>query len=438
MRILFITLIHLITLHTALASYPEFFGSAVSTSSIGNQATSDIEDPANLYYIPALAGWADKIVISAQSSATSVDVEDIKNIVTENSTNGQSGTATETGNANTSYGETYSTAIHLLLPLRDKDFGALGLSFFAPIGRLAETNSGDPRLPEYSLYRARYKRTQLHANYALPLNDNWSLSVGAHIGFQISARVNTQVSLSNNYGSSGSAKTKINPSLGGIFSLAYKNEGSLSYFTFQQEMKSNLEAVATGDISDPPLTLINVGLDNMVYYDPHILRIGHIMDLSPVSLAFSLEYQMWENYQPPTITVRNLGGTVKASQNYDQINLRNVIVPKVGLSFDVSDQTTASLGAFYRQSPFDSDFSGGGNTIDTNVLGITTGLSHEFTLFSKTIEVGGAFQYHHLFEKTVTKTSNQEDGSAGQKIGAPGYTIGGRVLMAVAGLKVKF
>ncbi len=423
---------------TALASFPEFFGSATTTSSIGNQANQDSEDPANLYYVPALTGWANKIVLSAQSSATSVEVDDITNIVTENSTNGQTGTATETGNANTSYGESYSTAIHAILPLRDKDFGALGLSFFAPIGRLAETNSGNPRLPEYSLYRARYKRTQIHANYALPLNENWALSVGAHMGFQISARVNTQVSLSNNYGSSGSAKTKINPSLGGIFSLAYKNDDSLGYFTFQQEMKSNLEAIATGDISNPPLTLINVGLDNMVYYDPHIFRLGYIKSFERLSLALSAEYQLWENYEPPTITVRNLGGTVKASQNFDSLALRNVFVPKIGLRFSLSDKTSLSGGAFYRQSPFDSDFSGGGNTIDTDVLGLTTGLSHEITIFSKAIEVGGAFQYHHLVEKTVTKTANQEDGSSGQKIGAPGYTIGGRVLMATAGLRIKF
>lgn len=419
------------------ASFPEFFGTGPTTSTIGNQANGNSNDAANLYYIPAMAAWADKLTLQATMSATTHDFNDINNIVTENSTTGETGSTTQTGNANTSYEDSLNSVVNLLFPLR-ADMGAVGISFFAPVGRLTETNSGSPKLPEYSLYRARYRRTQLHLNYALPLGENWAISAGAHLGFQVSARVNTQVSLSTNYGSNASAKTKINPSLGAILSIAHRNDGMTNYFTFQQEMKSNLEAIATGDISDPPLTLINVGLESMIYYDPHILRFGTILNFDLFDLYGSLEYQMWENYEAPLIEVNNLGGTVKASDDYEQLKLRNIIVPKVGLLYHLSDSLGVRFGASYRQTPFDSDFSGAGNTIDTDVLMGSTGMTYDFLFFGKPIQIGGSLQYHHLMEKTVTKTSGQENGSAGSKIGAPGYTIGGSVIMAMGGLSISF
>ncbi|MCF8060436.1 MAG: outer membrane protein transport protein [Bacteriovoracaceae bacterium] len=423
---------------TTQASFPEFFGTGPTTSTLGNQANSDHNDPANLYYIPALAAWGEKVVVGATMSATTHNFEDIKGIITENSTTGQSGQTTVTGDANTNYEDSINTSINLLFPLRDKDLGAIGLSFFAPVGRLTETNSGSPKLPEYSLYRTRYRRTQLYFNYALPLGENWAISAGAHLGFQVSARVNTQVSLSNNYGSSGSAKTKIDPSLGAILSLAHRDQDSLSYFTFQQEMKSNLEAIATGDISDPPLTLINLSLESMIYYDPHILRIGHSRDFGLFELFGSLEYQMWENYKAPVIRVNNLGGTVKASDRFESLNLRSIFVPKIGVLYHLTDPLGLRFGLSYRQSPFDSDFSGAGNTIDADVFMASSGLTYDFKFFQKDIQVGLSVQYHRLSEKTVTKTSGQENGATGVKIGSPSFKVGGNVLMAMGGLKVAF
>ncbi len=423
---------------SSMASFPEFFGTGPTTSGIGNQANGQVNDPANIYYVPAMAAWADKITIGATMSATTHDFEPINNIVTENSTTGETGTSTKTGNANTNYEDTFNTSVHLLFPLRYKEAGALGLSYFAPVGSLAETNSGNPKLPEYSLYRARYKRTQLHLNYALPLGENWAISAGAHLGFQVSARVNTQVSLSSNYGSNASAKTEINPSLGAILSVAYRNEQQVSYLTFQQEMKSNLEAVATGDISDPPLTLINVGLESMIYYDPHILRLGNSYRFEAFELITSLEYQLWENYEAPLIEVNNLGGTVKASDRYEQLKLKNIFVPKLGAIYHLNDQLLLRAGLSYRQTPFDSDFSGAGNTIDADVFMLSSGLSYDFTFWGKAIQLGASVQYHQLMEETVVKTAGQENGATGPKIGAPGYTIGGNILMAMGGLRIAF
>ena len=437
MKLILFTLLFSI-LNSAFASFPEFYGTGPSTSSLGNQSNNDINDPANLYYTPALAAWAKKISISANMAAAKHSFEDINGIVTENSTNGQTGTATVSGSANTNYDDALNSSIHLLFPLRYESAGSIGLSVFAPVGDFVETNSGSPSLPEYALYRARYRRTQIHLNYALPLTKQIAISIGAHIGFQASARVNTSVSLSDSSGSTGSAKTSIKPSLGAIVSAAYKADYSTTYFTFQQEMKSNLEAIATGDISDPPLTLINLGLETMIYYDPHIFRIGHSQSFDLMELYFSLEYQLWDNFKAPTIRIANLGGSVRASSNFEQLKLRNVFVPKVGLKLKVTDSLKLMTGLAYRQSPFDSDFSGSGNTVDSNTILISGGGTMDVKFFGKDIQLGAGLQYHKMQEKDVVKTTGQENGSSGVKIGSPGYKIGGNIIVASTGLRISF
>ncbi len=434
--ILLFTLVLLST--SSFASYAEFFGTGPTTSSIGNQANQNIEDPSNVYYLPALSSWSEKLSLSASASTTSHSFEPITNVVTENSTNGQSGTTVETGNVNTDYENSNNTAISIILPLREKKFGAASLFITAPIGGLVETNSGHPSLPEYAMYRARYRRTQAQANYALPLSENWAISLGAHLGFQASARVNTQVSLGDDYGSNGNAKTQIDPSLGAIVSVAYKSDDALYGFTFQQEMKSNLEATATGEISDPPLTLINIGLENMIYYDPNIFRLSYSKAWSQYEIYATVEYQMWENYEAPLIKIKNLGGTVRASDDYERLKLKNIIIPKIGIKWKATDAISLLAGALYRPTPFDSDFSGAGNTIDTDSMVLTGGLTYDFKLFNKDIQVGLTAQYHKLSEQDVVKTTGQENGNAGQKIGAPGYKIGGHILMAMSGIRIQF
>ena len=47
-------------------------------------------------------------------------------------------------------------------------------------------------------------------------------------------------------------------------------------------------------------------------------------------------------------------------------------------------------------------------------------------------------QYHMLKEVDVVKSNGQENGSAGSKIGAPGYNVGGEVLTGSIGARMMF
>ena len=89
-------------------------------------------------------------------------------------------------------------------------------------------------------------------------------------------------------------------------------------------------------------------------------------------------------------------------------------------------------------TPLKGDFSGSGNSIDANTVVGTGGLQYRMVIFSKDIHLGTTFQYHHLMAKKVTKTSGQENGNAGPKLGAPGYDVGGYILSGTFGVKFNF
>lgn len=421
----------------SLASLPENFGTGPSTTSIGNQSNMDADDPSNLYFNPALLGFSKTIGISASSVLIKRDFENINNIVTENSSNSTNSSPTY-GSADMNYQSIYSGMFNFILPIKFENSGALGISYFSPLGKVLESDSGDPALPEYVMHRARYRRSQIYLNYGLPLFDNWAISLGAHVGFQASARVKTRVSLSNNYGSNAASQTKVTPSLGAIIGVAKKEIDWMAYFTFQQEMKQNLETLATGDISDPPLTLINLGIDSVMYYDPHIFRFGYSHIISDFTFFSTVEYQLWENFKTPALVVSNKGGTVKGSSNYDSIKMRNILVPKIGVKYNPIDNWNFMGGISYRQTPFDHSLDQSGNSIDTNSLNISGGLTFDFKMFKRDLQIGFSALYSKLEEKTVSKSSGQENGNTGLKIGAPGYKVGGSVMATQGGIKVNF
>ena len=419
----------------SFANYAEFFGSHPSTAAIGNQANTNEYDPSNNYYVPALMAFSDTITFSTSAGSVSTDFEPINSIVTKNTANTDS---TETGNVSTKYDNFYGATIHTTLPIAFKGAGPLSVSIFTPVGKMMETNSGDAFLPEYVMYRARYRRTMVYMNYAHKWNDNFAFSLGMHVGFQAGANANTNLALNGpGHGSSGAAKSEVKPALAGILSTIYRKDNWSAYFTFQQEMKSNLEAQANGQVDQPTPILFQVAIQSMIYYDPHIFRFGGHFEIGDLTLLGSLEYQLWGNYKSPVVRITG-GGAAESSNNYEKLELRDIPVPKLGLMFRLTDNMSLMGGMSYKPTPLDGNFSGAGNSIDSNSFILTGGGLIKMKLFGKDLELNGSVQYHMLEEVNVVKTANQENGNSGSKIGAPGYKIGGEVIAAGGGFRVKF
>ena len=77
-------------------------------------------------------------------------------------------------------------------------------------------------------------------------------------------------------------------------------------------------------------------------------------------------------------------------------------------------------------------------SIDSNLFGISLGSNYHTVIFSKNVTFAISAQYQHLEKVQVTKTSGQEDLSAGTKIGGPGYLIGGNIISTIFSAKIIF
>lgn len=423
------------------ASYPEFFGSSFTTSAIGNQANLDINDPSNNYYAPSLLGFTKRVNAVLQATVTQTNLKDISNIAVTNSTN--SSTATPTyGKVSTAYPNFWGSSLHLSLPVGYENhgtLGTLGLSLYLPIGKLIETNSGSPFLPEYVLYHSRYQRTSVYLNFAHAISDDLSFSLGGFLGYQASANADANISMNGaTYGSSAQAHIKIAPSIGAIVSLAKKINQNKIYFTYQQEMKSNVHLIANGNIANPLPLSFSTTIDSVIFYDPHTFRVGGDYIFSTYQLFLCLEYQLWAGYKSPIVSVKKNSGVVISSTDYEVITTRNTINPKLGIKNKLTDRWSTSLGISYRQSPLSGDFSGNGNSIDSDTIIYSGGIQYRMVIWSKDVHLGTSFEYHKLKDQDVIKSTNTESGTSGVKIGAPGYNIGGNVMSGSFGVKFNF
>ncbi len=435
---IFLTMMFFLFIQTASANFAEFFGASSTTQSIGNQSNFDIYDPSNNYYFPSLLGFSDKVTANTGVNSTATKFEPITNIVTQNSTN--SSVTNETySNVNTDYLKYYNFNLHLSLPIGRDHFGTLGFSLFAPIGHIIEGDSGHPQSPEYVMYRARYKRTTAYINFAKSWDENLAMSLGAYLGYQATANANLNLGLNGTqYGTSGRVRSKVDPSLATLFSLSYRFNKALFSIAYQQEMQSNLRAETSGELSNPVNLPFLSNIDTLLFYDPHIFRIGNSYLFDDFSLFGTIEYQMWEKYKPSKIKVTKVSGTLEGSRDYEIMKLRNIFVPKAGLQYKLTDSMAVDLGFSLRQSPLDNDFSGSGNSIDTDTYNYSAGAHYIMNWAGHLIKLSSSIMYQDLKKKVVRKSSGLETGGNGYRIGYPGYTIDGTVLSGTFGLNFTY
>lgn len=424
----------------AQASFPEFFGSSAVTGAIANQPILDASEASNGYYAASLLAHSKKLSISLSGAHSITDVPSITNIVVKNSTNSNlAGATVERSDANTDYADTTMGSIHALLPLAYQGAGALVLNVFTPLGAIAEINSGDPFLPEYVMHRARTARTQAFLSYAHPWSEKIAFSLGGMLGFQAGADIGNQATLNgSDFGSSASLKSKIKPTIGLSFSASHRGDKTQTYFSFHQEMKSNLSSVARGEINDPVPALFSIEINTMISYDPHTLRLGHARRFESFSLFALAEYQIWSGYQTPVVRIRKIGGVLNPSDDFEKTKIKNIFVPKVGMSVHLTPKWDWSLGASYRPTPIEGDFSGSGNSVDVDSAFVATGFRYKTTVRKRNVEFSNYFQYHQFKDRTVTKTDGQENGEVGEKIGSTGYKLGGSAMAAGLGMTLLF
>ena len=422
-------LLFLISILKLNASVGEIFGPSALSAGLGNQFVPNTSDSANNYHLPALLAFDGKSHSSINISRIQSTFSDINSVVTENSLTAN---LDSTGNIETDYEAQSILAAHLALPAGKSNKSVFGFSIFTPLSPGIESQTGDPFRPEYVMYRGRFTQSQLFFNYARKFNEQHSWSVGVYTGIQVASRIESRIALSPLSTSSGSLQAKAEASLAGRLSYAYKwNQKNISGLNINQEMKSNLEVSNLGETADPNL-IYNLDIKSLLHYSPWEFKLTHMLTTGRWNFLGTVEYQVWSNYESPLIRIRNLGGNVQPSSDLERLNLRNIFIGRLGTKYDLSEKWNLMFGLAYRQSPLQGDFSGAGNSVDANSFMASLGASYRF---SQSLSLTGSIQSHELISKNVRKTDGLEDGTAGSKIGSPGYEIGGRTTSIALGLQ---
>ena len=101
----------------------------------------------------------------------------------------------------------------------------------------------------------------------------------------------------------------------------------------------------------------------------------------------------------------------------------DIVTPRVAHEFQVGSNSTLRVGYAYRPGVTDAPDTGPGNYVDPSKHIFNLGVGFAFRHFmGKEVATRLDFNasYHQLVEQKVTKTQANE-------IGAPGYTVGGKI-----------
>lgn len=420
---------------SAHASLPEYFGGSVSTLGLSNQCNFNSEDPANTYYCPALLAKSQGNAFSFNTISVHQAFTPIEDVVVANPLNDPTA-STEYGDVDINDSDSHFVGLHLSMLLLPKWQAKLSASIFSPTDKFIDAGTGDFYLPEYVMYKSRYKRTQFFAAISLPFNEKLYYSVGLLGGLQSSGHTNIVASESGSTEpSSGSMKFNASPSLAPTFSLYYEfNNHHASYLSYHSEMQSNFEHIADGYT---PIGSSSVKYDwklsSMMFYDPATFRLGHQYHIDRHAFIGTVEYQLWKNYETPKMNIKNQGGVLISSRDYEDVSMNNIFIYKLGYQLQ-NEKSMWQIGYAFRPTPLEKDHSEAGNSLDSNEHIVSSSYERAVNFLDQKFNLALGLQLHQLETVKVDKSSGIENGDAGRKIGDGGYEIGGQVFVLSLGL----
>lgn len=433
MRLLLLFILFIPSVYAAL---PELFAPSASTMGIGNQPNFNSNDASSNSLIPALSSFSNDFNFSANITTIQTNFLKMKSIVVENTVNSASSSEV-LKDFDPNLGLQTIMSIHADMKLFRNSSARFLVSFYTPADKLLEASTSDPYLPTYFAYKSRLQRSLFYLNFANKFNESLGYSLGVITGIQSSGQTNV-VARENGLPfepSLGQMTFNATPSVAPSFSI-FKIWGKdhSSYLSYISSMKSNFtnEAVGVTPVGNSALRY-DWTFQSLIFYDPSILRVGHKISFDTQDVIFGIEHHGWKDYETPKLKMINNGGILAGSKDFEKFSTQDIIIPKLGVLHHAKD-FHVGLGVSYRKSPFKNNLSLSGNSIDTDST--IFGLSYEkqIQLLENKFQFAVAGQYHQLNEFKVSKTSNNENNEAGNKIGAPGYKVGGSIFVLSFGL----
>jgi hypothetical protein len=372
----------------------------------------------------------------------------IEGVTLENSYNGDRNSTNErvgdvTDNYRTVLGQLVG-ASYVIAP----DWHGLtaGATLYSPFDQLGFVDTGETFIPEYVLYRARNQRPQLELGLGARLGDRLTLGAGAHVSFGLSATgtlfLQAQSGKPSTLRVTASVKPKASPVAGWLW-----NGGSYTLSqvvrlanSARSEMNFNSSARAFGDLAALDVQFSAL---SSLFYDPLAIETGWSWQYSPSArLIVQLDLQGWRSFSPPAALIRQpeddctisagtstCAGLEVSAGILPGYPLRNIAIPRLAHEWS-SGSTAIRAGYAYRPGIFSAPPTGAGNYLDPSRHMASLGAGWRFGTesgFPAPIELDAHLIFHQLVSQQIEKTSGTEAGDAGTKIGAPGYSAGGRV-----------
>lgn len=418
---------------SAFASLAYDYGASSSLFGLNGMTNLDNTDASNSHALPAALASNDNNVFSININSVLFDFDKLDNIVIASTVN-SSQSSSLYGDHDPSPTDSFLLSGHGSFKLFKSIPGKLNISFYTPVDKLAEIQTGDPYLPEYPMYK-KLARFMFEFSYARKF-DWLSFSIGALGGLQ--SKGETFVVAKDNGSpvpSSAQITQNATPSLSFNFSLLKEYKNKSFFIKFQDEVKSKIENDIDSYLFAGGGTIsINWQMDSIMFYDPRTLELGSKFKLnSTTNLFTSLELQDWSGFESPRLNLKQTGGILVSSDDEVNYTTKNVVVPTIAISH-IKKSYKLNYSYRYAPSPLELHDNKNGNTIDLDKSSFAFGIEKGFKFDQDNFNVSFGLQYHYLHPKKVNKSGPREDGDAGDKIGSGGYTAKGQIYATSLGI----
>jgi long-subunit fatty acid transport protein len=415
----------------AHSSYFETFGASAKSMAMGGQISS-IDQAESNYYHPAIMGLSKRTGYSLNLGYVSSALKKMDDIVVLSPVNSNK-TSSVYRDLDPNTDDLTMLSGHGVFNFYPDMGIKLGLSFTTEINRLYDSATLDPYLPEYVNFKNRLNRPLFAVNLAKSFGQT-----AYALGFIASTKASGNASMvatenGDAQKSSGVIAYSAAPVTAPTFSIARKYKEWLFALSYQRYLRSKLETSVEGytpiGVSSLPYAL---DMQTTMFFDPTIIRLGSSRTFRKTTFSMTLEYQIWDEFESPILKLKNTGGIIQGSTSYQSIDTQNILIPKLGLSYQFNSKHTMNLGLQYRPSAIDSDLKNNGTLIDPETTSFALG--HSFQWQSKAT-FNTTLHYTHIHSQDVEKSAGtREDGTAGDKLGAPGYEVAGHLIVLSFGL----
>lgn len=359
-----------------------------------------------------------------------------------------------TGNVDTGYRPAIGQVIGATALLNPEWMNLTGgITLYTPFDTLGFTDTGETYIPEYVLYRARTQRPQIEVGVGASPSERLHFGLGLHIAFGISA--NGTVFLQARSGSpstmrvNASVKPKASAVAGWLLTSEVPQGRNGSWSIGQvlrtpnsadAELAFNSSARAFGDLAALD---IRFAAESAIFYDPLTLESGLSWQHSPNKRFYAqLDIQAWRSFHSPALNIKapedtcditgggSCSNLIINPSSLPSLPMQNILIPRLAEEWTL-DSVTLRAGYAYRQSIFAALPTGAGNFLDPpkHLLNVGAGwMLRDFLGSGREVALDVNLGYQQLLTQKIQKSPLNEKGEAAtSKIGAPGYSAGGRV-----------